>query len=74
MKIPGHIIIDLIKNMVVCPNVFQPKIGVSETLIIHSIMMGMAFNYTKHCHVYFCKYAQTYEYPKYSNNLTPSIC
>ena len=48
-------------------NAFSPKGGISETISPQTIMMGMRFDFKKHCQLPFGTYVQAHEEPLPSN-------
>ena len=51
----------MIYNCVLWLNAFPPKSGVSESLIPHTLLTGVKFDYKCHCKLSFGAYAQVHE-------------
>ena len=65
--LPLLMLIDMINTSVLWLNAFPPKCGVSEMISPRMIVIGVPFDYNKHCKWVFGTYGQMSEEPKPSN-------
>jgi hypothetical protein len=65
--IPLTMLIELIYSSTLWINAFPPKGGVSSTLSPRNIMIGIQFDYQKHCRLQFGSYVQTHQEPSPTN-------
>ena len=68
-SLPLLMLIEMINHSVFWLNVFPPKGGVLETISLRMIVIGVPFDYNKHCKWAFGTYGQKSEEPKPSNTL-----
>ena len=59
-RVPGRMVIELAKYVVLWVNAFPPKIGISKTYSPRTIMTGTTLDYKKHCRLDFGAYAETH--------------
>ena len=46
---PKVILVSMLMNCALCINAFPSEVGVSTSVIPHTILTGLTFDYNKHC-------------------------
>ena len=67
--VPGRMVIELDKYVVLWVNAFPPKSGISKTYSPRTIMTGTTLDYKKHFQLEFGAYADTHDDKEKTNNM-----